>query len=223
MSSKDEICNMALATIGVNSRIVGVDTEKSNEAIQCRLWFNHLRKLLLEVKHWPDFAGKVVDLVDLGTDSNHWAYRYKYPADCVYAIRIVNPSVRTPARDQKIPFKVARTDDSYGKAIYCDMQDAQLEYNLDITDPTLFTATFTQAFAMALAAHVAMPLRVSPDIVSNAQKQFQGWLAEAATFSIREGQEDPEPESQFVSVRGCGDVGGNATGSGYYPSGFFVG
>jgi hypothetical protein len=223
VASKDEICNMSLATIGVNSRIVGVDTEKSNEAIQCRLWFSQLRKLLLEVKHWPDFAGKTVDLQDLGTDSPHWAFRYKYPADCVYAIRIVNPAMRTPGRDQKIPFKVMRTDDVYGKAIYCDMPNAQLEYNLDITDPTLFSATFTHAFVMAIAAHVAMPLRVSPDIVSNAQKQFQGWLAEAVQFSNRESQEDPEPQSEFVNVRGCGDVSGNATGSGYYPSGFSVG
>lgn len=223
MSTKDEICNMALATIGVTSRIVGVDTEKTNEAIQCRLWFDHLRKLLLETKHWPDFAGKTVALQDLGTDSDHWAYRYKYPSDCVYAIRIVNPSCRTPTQNQKIPYKVMRTDDVYGKAIYCDLESAQLEYNLDITDSTMFSASFTQAFIMALAAHIAMPLRVSAEIASNAQNQFKGWLAEAVQFSNRESQEDKEQESELITVRGSGDVAGSASGSGYYSSGFLVG
>jgi hypothetical protein len=201
VSTKDEICNMACASIGINSRIVGVDTEKSNEAIQCRLWFDHIRKLLLEVKYWPDFAGKSVILQDLGTPPTNWLFRYKYPADCRYAIRIVNPGTRTPRADQKIPFKVLRTDDSYGKAILCDEADAELEYNTDVTDPTLFSATFTQAFIMALAAHIAMPLRVSPDIMGNAQKQFTGWLAEAAQFSNREQQDDREPDSELISVR----------------------
>lgn len=201
MSSKDEICNMACASIGINSRIVGVDTEKSNEAIQCRLWFDHIRKLLLEVKHWPDFAGKSVVLQDLGSPPTHWTFRYKYPTDCRYAIRIVNPGIRTPGRGQKIPFKVMRLDDAYGKAILCDEAEAELEYNVDVTDTTLFSATFTQAMIMGLAAHIAMPLRVSPDIVSSAQKQFNGWLTEAALLVEREQQEDPEADSEFVTVR----------------------
>ncbi len=200
-SSKTDICNMALAVIGVNSRIGDVDTEKSNEAIQCRLWFEHLRSMLLEVRHWPDFAGKSVVLQDLGTPPTHWQFRYKYPADCRLAVRIVNPYARTPGRGMKIPFKVMKTSDSYGKAILCDQADAELEYNEDVTDTTLFSATFVQTMAMALAAHIAMPLRVSPGIVSNAQNQFNGWLAEASTHVEREQQEDQEPDSELVTVR----------------------
>lgn len=200
---KTTMSNMALATIGVNSRIGNIDTERSNEAIQCRLWFDHITKLLLETKFWPAFAGKRVYLQDLGTPPTGYLYRYKYPTDCAYAVRIINPAAAiTPGRGQKIPFKILRLDDAYGKSILCNEADAELEYNLEILDPSLFDATFVQAHLMGLSAHIAMPLRVSADIVKSAQGQFQSWLAEAATHTEREQQEDQEPESEMVTVRG---------------------
>lgn len=200
---KTTMSNMALATIGVNARIGNIDTEKSNEAIQCRLWFDHITRLLLEAKFWPAFAGKRAVLQDLGTPPTGWLYRYKYPTDCAYAYRIVNPAAPvTPGRGQKIPFKVLRLDDAYGKAILCNQAEAELEYNIEILDPGLFDGTFAQAHVMGLAAHVAMPLRVSPDILRAAQLQFTNWLAEAAGHSDREQQEDQEPDSELVTVRG---------------------
>lgn len=200
---KTTMSNMALATIGVNARIGNIDTEKSNEAIQCRLWFDHVTRLLLEAKFWPGFAGKRVVLQDLGTPPTGWAYRYKYPTDCAYAYRIVNPAAPvTPGRGQKIPFRVLRLDDAYGKSILCNATEAELEYNIEILDPALFSATFAQAHIMGLGAHISMPLRVSPDIVKSSQSQFSAWLSEAATHTEREMQEDQEPNSDLVTVRG---------------------
>lgn len=199
--SKTIISNMALAHCGVNARIQDVDNEKSNEANQCRLFFDHIVELVLEACEWP-FATVFIPLQSLGDPPDGWAYRYKKPANCKLAIKIVNPATRTEATGQKIPFVIVDDEDGYGECILCDLEAAVLKCNRLILDPGRFTSSFAQAVAMGLASHIAMPLRVDGGIVKNVQNQFNGWLAEAVNFKQREQQEDVEPDSELVGARG---------------------
>lgn len=198
--SKTLICNMALASVGVTARIQDVDNEISNEANNCRLFYDHLVELLHETCEWP-FAMREVQLVDLETPPDEWAFRYKYPVDCKLAIKIKNPALRTPGTDGKIPFEVRDLTDGYGKVILCDAEDAILVYNKLITDPALYNSSFVQALSMGLGSHLAMPLRVDPNITKYVQGQFSNWLAEAVNFKQREQREDVEPDSEMQTVR----------------------
>lgn len=198
--SKTIISNMALAHCGINARIQDVDNEKSNEANQCRLFFDHIVELVLEACPWP-FATRRVVLQNLGSPPDEWAFRYKYPADCKLAIKIVNPSARTETNSQRIPFEIVDEEDGYGQCILTDQDDAVLKCNKLILDPGRFTASFAQAVAMGLGAHIATPLRVDPSITKVVQNNFNGWLAEAVNFKQREQQEDVEPDSEYVGAR----------------------
>lgn len=200
-TSKTQICNMALGHIGVAGRIQNVDSENSAEAAACRLYFDQCRDVLLEMQEWS-FANRQVALQDLGTPRDGWSFRYKYPNFCALALRIVNPYVRTPAKDQKIPFKVVDLNDAYGKAILTDQEDAILEYNHKVEDVGLFTPTFVQALSLLIASHIAMPLRVDASILRAVQQQFGVWATEAGNQTLRESQEDSERPSEFESIRG---------------------
>lgn len=200
MASKTLIANMSLAHCGVTSRIGDVDTENTNEAINVRLFFEHCRDLILTSRPWP-FANQQFILQNLGVPPDEWAFRYKFPTNCSLAQFIVNPGVRTPGTDQSIPFKVAKLTDGYGKVILCDQDGAILEGNVLVDDVTLWDAPATQALALCIGAHIAMPLRVDPKIVSYVQNQFSNWLAEASSHAMREGKEDKEPQSQFQTAR----------------------
>ena len=199
--SKAIICNMALAHVGVTARIQDVDNENSNEAINCRLFYDHIVDLLLETCLWP-FAERDFTLADVGSPPPEWAKRYKYPVDCKYAAFIKNPALRTPGTDGKIPFIVKDLHDGYGKCILTDLEDAILVGNYIVTDPNKFSSSFVQAGAMGLASHVAMPLRVDANITKFVQAQFTNWLAEAVNFKQREQRDDPEPNSEMQTVRG---------------------
>lgn len=199
--SKTIICNMALAHVGVTARITDVDNEKSNEAINCRLFYDHIVELLHETCEWP-FALREVALVNLGLPVNQWAFRYKYPVDCKLAVRIQNPAARTPGTDQKIPFTVRNLTDAYGKSILTDQASAILEYNTLITDPNLYNSSFVEALALGLGSHVGMPLRCDPNITKFVQAQFSNWLAEAVNFKQREQRDDVEPNSEMQTTRG---------------------
>lgn len=200
--SKNVIANMALGHCCIGTSIDDVDNEISNEAIQCRRFYDHVVKLLHGVCEW-DFALVEVPLVivDYVQTNQQWAYVYKYPVDCELAVRIQNPAVRTPGEDQQIPFKVKNFAGGYGKVILCDLEDAVLEYNTLVADENLWNANFAQADALGLAAHIGGPLRVDPRIMQGVNGNFSGWLAEAVNKKQREQTDDSEPQSDYVTVR----------------------
>lgn len=200
MPNKTEICNMALAHIGTSEQLTNVDSDNSKAARHCRQFYDHCVRIILSSQPWP-FATKIDTLVDLGDPPTNWLYRYKYPNDCALAVRIINPAARTESKSQKVPFRIINLYDATGLAILCDEEDAELEYNQKITNAALFPADFVEALSLCIAAHIAMPMRVSPDIASYVNGQFGIWLGEAQIRAKREEQEDIEPDSEFVLAR----------------------
>lgn len=199
---KNTICNMALAHVAVGVRILDVDTEPGVEAQNCRLFYEPCIKILLEMQEW-DFAKRQVQLQSLGSPPDEWQYRYAYPNNCALALRIINPyAPRNPTREQKIPFEIVNRTDSYGKAILCDQEEAILEFNELLTDSTLFSATFSYGLSLFIASNLAMPLSVSDSIRERVRREYLGWMAEAGSLSLRQSQEDVEPDSEYIAVRG---------------------
>jgi hypothetical protein len=198
--SKTKICNMALGHIGVNSSIGNVETENTPEAAVCRLYYDQALDLLLESRIWS-WCKRQVALAVLTDPPDDWGYRYKYPNFCRLAGRIVNPYDRTPIENRKIPFEIRDQDDGVGKVILTDQPDAILEYNHDLNDTNLFTATFVEALSQTLASKIAMSLRVDMQIVSSIKKEALYWVEEASELNFSEAQEDPQPVSEFQTVR----------------------
>lgn len=201
-TSKTEICNMALAHIGVSKAVQDVDTESSTEARACRLFFDHAVRTILEAKPWG-FASSQVALVQQTNDrSDAWGYKYAVPTFVRRINHIVNPATRTPGQGNEVPFKVARNESAFGKCIYTDEEGAILDYNYDVDDVNLFPATFVHALSLFLAASIAQPLRVNASIQQEVQRLYMAWNSEAMTRDMEEGQEDVEPASEFQTVRG---------------------
>lgn len=202
--SKTEICNMALANVGITSTIIDVDdpNDTTSEAVNCRLFYDICRKSLLAMARWP-FSAKVVDLVDSGVTPTNWSYRYLYPNDAVRANYIINPTSRTPSSENKIPFDIINISDGtgYGKAILCDQNEAKLDYNQNITDTNLFDYSFVMALSFFLGERISVPLKVSAELTKVNRDNFLLWTSEALTHTFREKQEDPYPESQFYNAR----------------------
>lgn len=198
--SKTLIGNMALANCGITGRLQDIDNENTNEAINLRLFYDHVLAMILESRPWPFVTRKLV-LASLGNPPAEWAFRYKYPSNCRYIHGIINPRDRTPLPKDKIPYVVQDIDDGYGKCIMTDMEGATILFNLDDTDVSKFTAAFVEAFALGLSSHIAMPLRVDANVQAGLSSKFTGWLAEAANLAQREQQDEQEPESEYVDVR----------------------
>lgn len=195
-----QIANMALGHVGVQGYISSLENDKSNEARTCRTFYAHARDTILEMMSWP-FATVRANLQLQGTAFDGWTYAYAYPNDCAFASAIVLPGMRTPPSDKKVPFRIVRNPTQVGKLIMTDQESAVLEYNIKITDPAEFDATFAHAVALFLATLIGGPLRVDASLLKKKEGEFQAWQAEAGTKGLREQKEDEIPESELVSVR----------------------
>lgn len=196
-SSVIDICNMALARIGVSTYISALN-ESSNEARNCNLFYESMRDFALRDYPW-NFAEKSVVLADAGTPPTEYGFKYAYPSDCLRALYIVNPITRTPRNDQRIHFKVAL--EGGAKVIYTDQAEAELVYTAQVTDPTLFDPMFASALAYLLASEIAMPLSVLPAVAQQARNGYLTVSSAAAARSMNEGPEEPAPDSQLTTVR----------------------
>lgn len=198
MASDIEICNMALSRVAHTQPIVSF-TEKSKAAELCSVFYASMRDLVLTSFPWP-FAESIVNLADIGSPAPGWAYRYRYPADCLKLRGIILPGQRRPLNsDQQIPYQIGY--DAGGRVIHTDQQDAGARFTFRVTDSTFFDALFTDALAWRLGMELALPLSSKPDLQQFCAGSYQQALTLAEGAAFEESQDDPEPESEFVSVR----------------------
>jgi hypothetical protein len=188
---------MALGRIG-QSIFIDALSENSQAADVCNRFYEPCRDMTLADGHW-NFATTRVALADLGTPPTNWLYRYALPADCLAARYLVVEGSRNPLAKTRIPFEVAEEDDA--RVLYTDQEDAELVYTKRQENPNLFSPQFVSALAWLLASEIAMPLSAAPSIGTNAYKMYLNGISQAQAGSLREGQDDVEPDCEFLTGR----------------------
>jgi hypothetical protein len=203
------IWNIALGNIGI-SKFVSSPDEQSNEARTCRIFYDQALNRALEESPW-NFARSYVDLQDIGSPPAKWAYRYRYPADCVFA-RAVTPRgvfpqvcdyfsaalLRYINRDN---FEIIEDEANNGLAICCNIPEAMLTFTKRITKINLFSALFIDTVGWSLAKDIASPLSATAGMAQAAAVAYNNAMLKAAAKSLNEGKETLERESEFVTAR----------------------
>lgn len=199
MASEISICNMALSRIG-NSRFINSMSEKSKEAEQCALHYDHCRDTVLSDFPW-NFALKRVALGDTGNPPPEWKYAYSYPTDCLKAITIISPGEKYPRPDSAVNFEVGSDDSGTGKVIYCDQPQAWLRYVSKVTDINMFDSLFIDALTWRLTAELARSLASNAGIGNEAFQLYQMAITNAAAHSLGESSEPTDYMDEFTQAR----------------------
>lgn len=189
------ICNLALSRVGISSTIAALD-ETSQEAIACNAVYEQARDEVLRDFPWP-FARKYVELGLVEEEPNDdWDYSYRYPSDCIRALRLVSgdPQGRT-----RIPFQLGH-DDS-GRLLFTDEEDAELIYTARFTDPAHFDPTFASALAWRIAVDIAAPLARSDSQRERAEAGYKQALAQARVDALNEEVEAAPAEAEWIQAR----------------------
>ena len=200
MTSKTEICNLALSHLGHSKEIGNVDTEASAWASACRRFYDIARDTAQRDFDWP-FATKIASLGLLEEEPNdEWNYSYQYPSDCIKVRRILS-GIRLDTRDSQIPYKIANGDT--GRIIFSDQATAQIEYTVKITNPGHWSEDFTLALSYRLAMFIAPRVtRGDPfNLRQAAETEYMKILSDALANAFNEEQQDKQPESEFIRAR----------------------
>lgn len=157
MSSKADICNLALGHIYAGSGISNFDTDQSEAARACRLFYDPCRRMVLRGFDWS-FASRFRELSLVDDDSpledlgNEWAYQYAYPSTCLKVRRILS-GARTDTNTTRAAYKIMDMD--AGKMIFTDTAEAVAEVTQDIEETGRFDEDFVLALSYRLGAMLA--------------------------------------------------------------------
>lgn len=223
MSSKTEICNMAISHLGSGKEIANIDTEQSQEAAACRRFYNISYQAMLTEHDW-NFATEFYTLELIETQpTDEWAYSYRYPSDCLKIRRILS-GTRNETLDSKVPYKIIK--DTVGKLVYTDSDAAEVEITKDISDPSFYPAQFQLALSFRLASYIAArvtggdPFKMKEDMLA----QYVIEMGKALAQDMNSARLDKKPDSEFIRVRDGYNIGvqGEDASDTYHPSAFTI-
>jgi hypothetical protein len=202
MTSVIDICNRALSHTGTDQAIASLG-EKSKEARVCSRWYVASRDQLLRTFAW-NFAQRRVVLADMGDPPGGWAYRYRYPTDCVDLQRVFASGDYQPGTEldglDMAPFRIA-SDGEGGRLILSNVAQAEALYTARVEDPNLFPADFATTLELTLATNIAMPMLAQPKISDYLASKARQALNEAMAANLNEGHYPNHPDAEWVRDR----------------------
>lgn len=202
MSSKADICNLALSHLGVSTEINDLDTERSQEAQTCRRFYDQTRQELLRDFPWQ-FATQRKTLARVATDpTDDWGYSYRFPSDVLTLHRVQTSLGRLTPRSLQIPFALG--SDTSGRLVYTDDSAGVFFATMDVTDPAMFTPDFVQLFALKLAAWIAPRITNGDEfkLGERAMQMYAYQLMIARANAASEQDLGVPLDSEFITERG---------------------
>ena len=168
MASAVDICNEALAILG-NDPIVSME-DRDVKAIRCKQFYTITRNAVLRAHPW-NFATRRVQLQRAAAVPTFgFSYGYKMPPFCLRLL-VAAPTgadVDSPnIHDDGSSYRVE------GDVILSNEETLFAKYIIEIEEPGLFDALFTEAFAAKLAMKLAVALTGAASKLELAAKLFQ--------------------------------------------------
>ena len=197
MNSLD-ICNMALAQLKCRS-ILDINGG-SEEAVQCRRYYDYVRRLVLRAHNWK-FAQRVAPLALLSdVRVDRWCFSYIQPGDCLY-IHAVFPDGFLRVFEKKANYFECYSISEAVTAICCDVEGAYIKYTYDLLDVGRFPDDFINVLVYALSYKLALPLTSSDKLHQLNFSLYREALSEATIANFNEADEALRYKSSIVKAR----------------------
>jgi len=202
MATKTEIANLALSHLGIGKEIADLDTEKSQEAVTMRRFYETCRDATLRDFAWP-FTTKFATLAlvaDPPTETEEWDFSYRYPTDCLM-IRRVQTDIRVDTHQSRIVFKLGRDD--AGELVYTDEAEAKIEYTFREEDPQRFPPDFILALSFRMAVYAAPRLTGGDPFKmgDRAARLYMNEISMAQSSASNESVPDQLPDAETIRAR----------------------
>lgn len=169
VSSKVEICNLALARIELNS-ISSYEDDNSAQAQFCRMSYEQSKSSLLGQYNWT-FAisrAKLKELENENDDFNEYEHKYSLPSDFLRLVMVYNESNHPVIHfmNYKAPFVME------GRHIYTDVENAKIKYIRDVDDVSEFSPLFIDCLILDLAVRLTRLFNSSTTMLQQLLSEF---------------------------------------------------
>jgi hypothetical protein len=197
MASQVQICNLALIEIGAE-RIQAL-TDASQEARECNAIYDLMRDELLEGYNWPFARGRATLAQNAEGPDFGYEYSFALPGDCLRALSVKE----RPGDASHEPIWTVE-----GRDLLTDLDEINLRYIKKANDPGQYPPSFVRAFALKMAAMLAMSVAKSKTLAAELDDKFIRYIEqEAMKTAARTGNEPFYLESTYVQARSSGVTG----------------
>lgn len=192
-----DICNMALSFLS-KGKISSID-DNVEEAKQCKIHYEHCRKMLLRQYPWG-FAKRVTKLAVLDEKVSGWNYSYAYPQQCLAVRYLFNDDNAETKEVDITEFDMAIVSDNQ-RTLLTDIENAWCEYIYDVKDVDMFSEEFVEALARLLASQMAMVLTGNANIQQSNYQIYQLMMEMAKTQNAQERRIKTEYPESYANAR----------------------
>lgn len=194
MSSKTEICNLAVSWLGGN-RITSVEHDDTLEARLCRANYEMSRTSVLEEREWT-FAAKRIELTPMA-DEPSFGFRNKFmlPSHLLRVIGVYNINDKNVQQPETITYLVE------GNTILCNEEVIHVKYISDEINTALFSSLFNQALAAHIASNICTALTENVTLQSNMYMLYEDKLYRASSSDALQGSRELFKKSQLEKSR----------------------
>lgn len=200
MTTKTELCNLAVSHLGIGDEIANLETEDSAEASACRRFFTTaFETFQRDFNYSFETKSKVLGLIS-SDPNDRYLFEYEYPSDCAIAGRIISGLI-TDNRQSQVPFVIVRG--TSGRVIHSNWEDAELEYQFLDTESGRFPADAIMTFSYKLAELIAPRVTAGDPfgLGDKAERHYEKAKGISESNNLNEQQEEEEPLSEFIRVR----------------------
>lgn len=194
-ASKIAIWNMALGWVG--TRTVASETEHTQEAIQCGLYWDNARRQTLRDYPWGFAMARAFPAeIPVPQGWDEYPHAYALPDDCLKALTLRTPDMPRVPRRQSAYLRIVLDKHGGRTVLLTDVARPVLQYTADVDNPELFDDLFIDVLARKLAAMIAVPLlKNNTAKVNELEQLYRAAIPAARNADAAETYERDAPDS----------------------------
>jgi hypothetical protein len=195
VTSKVQICNLAVSGIGNRNTISNIDTPKTDKEVTFAQWYDVVRQYCIKTM-MPNFALNrvVVSQKEVPTAyARGYGFALEYPVTCLKVLGI-----------GAIDAVEGKNYIVEGNTIYTNIdvtQGGYLRIVEDITNVTMYTSDFVLYFASELGKRTALSVTQDPSKKNMAMKDAQLDAANVTGLNAQENKPIRKSTSKFRQAR----------------------
>jgi len=192
ITSKVQICNMALGHLGNYGTVQDIDSPVNDKEITFALWYDVTRKAALRFAI-PNFAmARRIVAKKATTPDFGYAYEYEYPSDCVRVLGFGD--IAEKDMDYSIEGNTIMMDTDFTTGL-------KLRFIKDFEDVSLMSADFQILFSWMLAGNTALSITQKQATATRIENALPAKISQLSGINAQENPPIRISTSKFKQAR----------------------
>jgi hypothetical protein len=192
LSSKNQICNLALSGLGNYATITDIDTPTTDHEKCFAKWYDICLEFTLKMV-MPNFAiARAIVAKDVSTPAFGYAYNYAKPSLCLKVLGV--GEIEEKANDYTVEGEYIQHDTDYDEGM-------PVRYIKKITDVSKFSTEYNMLLAQYLAAYTCAEITQDQKLAMALRSALPMEMSSASGLNAQENRPTRISNSRFKAAR----------------------